>query len=70
MMHWSFAPTPTANSTSQPVRTTPSPVENFKYGIKWDPVLFMAFKDGKQFDSWHHSTIAQARAQDIADILD
>jgi len=30
----------------------------------------MPFKDGKQFDSWQHSTLAQARAQDVADILD
>ncbi len=30
----------------------------------------MTFKDGKQFDSWQHSTLAQARAQDVADILD
>jgi len=30
----SALPAPTGNSTSQPVRTTPSPVENFKHGIK------------------------------------
>jgi len=30
----------------------------------------MAFKDGKPFDSWQHSTLAQARAQDIDDVLD
>jgi len=30
----------------------------------------MPFKDGKQFDSWQQSTLAQARAQDVVDILD
>jgi len=29
----------------------------------------MFFKEGKQFDSWHHSTMALACAQDIAEIL-
>jgi len=29
----------------------------------------MLFKEAKQFDSWQHSTLAQARAQDVADIL-
>jgi len=27
-------------------------------------------KDLKQWDSWHHSTVAQARAQDVYDVLD
>jgi len=63
-------PTPLASSTPQPARTTPSPVEIFKRGIKRDPALFMPFKDGKMFDSWQRSTLAQARAQDVADILD
>jgi len=48
----------------------PSSVEIFKHGIKWDPALFTTFKDGKQFDSWQCSTLAWARAQDVADILD
>ena len=30
----------------------------------------MLFKEAKQFDSWQRSTLAQARAQDVADILD
>jgi len=47
-----------------------SAVANFKWGIKHDPSLFMTFKDGKQFDSWQHSTMAQAQAQDVAEILD
>jgi len=30
----------------------------------------MVFKNGKQFDLWQHSTMALARAQDVAEILD
>jgi len=30
----------------------------------------MIFKEGKQFDSWQRSTMALARAQDVAEILD
>jgi len=39
----------------------------------WDkmrPHLVLTFKDAKQFYSLQHSTLAQARAQDVADILD
>jgi len=52
-MHCTGAALPpsTTSSTSQPVTNAPSAVENFKHGIKQDPALFMAFKDGKQFDS-------------------
>jgi len=46
-----------------------SPVDNFKRGLKCDPSLFMLFKDGKLFDSWQCSTVAQACAQDVAEIL-
>ena len=37
---------------------------------KRDASLFVVLKDFKQWDSWHHSTVAQARAQDISDVLD
>ena len=30
----------------------------------------MTFKDDAAWDNWNRSTIAQARAQDVADILD
>jgi len=30
----------------------------------------MIFKNGKQFDAWQCSALAQARTQDVADILD
>jgi len=29
----------------------------------------MVLKDPKQWESWHHSTVAQAQAQDISDVL-
>ena len=29
----------------------------------------MVLKDPKQWDSWHHSTVAQAWAQDVSDVL-
>ena len=45
-------------------------VREFKRGIKCDPSLFMELKDFKQWDPWYIDTIAQARAQDMDDILD
>jgi hypothetical protein len=60
-----------ANATS--TSTTPclrDPVADFKKGIKRDPTLFMDFKMECQWVSWQWSTLAQARAQDVADLLD
>ena len=45
-------------------------VREFKRGIKRDPSLFMELKDFKQWDPWYIDTKAQARAQDMDDILD
>jgi len=45
-------------------------LSDFKKGIKWDASLFTILKDPKQWDSWHQSTMAQARAQDVFKILD
>jgi len=33
-------------------------------------LLFIILKDLKQWDFWHRSTVAQARAQDVYDVLD
>jgi len=33
-------------------------------------LLFVVLKDLRQWDSWHCSTIAQACAQDVYDVLD
>jgi len=66
----SMIPPPTTGATPQPTWNTPSAVENLKQGIKYDPTLFIPpFKDGKQSDCWQHSTLAQAQAQDVAEVL-
>ena len=44
-------------------------VADFDKGIKHDPALFMTLKMDKQWISWHHSIIAQARTQDVDDVL-
>jgi len=41
----------------------------FKKGIKRDASLFVVLKDPKQWDSWHWSTLAQAQAQDVSNVL-
>ena len=45
-------------------------VRDFKRGIKRDTTLFPMLKDSKQWDPWYIDTKAQARAQDVEDILD
>ena len=66
------APMATAPSTS-PQLTTPSPkytkAELFKRGIKRDPSLFPTLKDERYNDVWHRSFLTQARAQDVAEVL-
>ncbi len=68
-----------SNSTPTPViAPTPSPpapkqkdlLSKFKKGIKRDVLLFVVLKDLKQWDSWHCSTVAQACAQDVYNVLD
>jgi hypothetical protein len=45
-------------------------VSDFKRGIKRDIGLFPALKQDKQWDVWQRATIAQARAQDLSEVLD
>ena len=45
-------------------------VRDFKRGIKRDPSLFPVLKDAKQWDPWYIETKAQARAQDVEEVLD
>ena len=52
-----------------PTRTR-DPIAEFKKGIKRDSNSFSVYKDEKQWDTWQQSTLAQARAQDVAEILD
>ena len=55
-----------------PVAAAPKhdPLNDFRKGIKRDASLFTILKDPKQWDSWHRSTMAQARAQDVSEVLD
>ena len=46
------------------------PVHEFRRGIKRDITYFTALKDDAAWDNWNRTTIAQARAQDVADVLD
>ena len=50
--------------------STRDPVAEFRKGIKRDISQFSSLKDEKQWDTWNRSTLAQARAQDVSDILD
>ena len=58
---------------SMPPTARPPPVidlvRDFKRGIKRDPSQFSIFKDDATWDNWNRSTIAQARTQDIEDVL-
>ena len=48
---------------------TTDPVTTFDKGIKRDPTLFPSLKDQKQWDLWWISTEAQAKAQNVHDVL-
>ena len=45
-------------------------VKDFKRGIKHDIGQFSSLKDDSAWDNWKCSTVAQARAQDIIEVLD
>ena len=45
-------------------------VRDFKRGIKRNSTQFPCLKDDAMWDNWNRGTIAQARAQDIAQVLD
>ena len=51
-------------------KVTHSPADSFKKSIKRDASLFTTFKDGEYWDIWHRNTLAIARAQDVAEVLD
>jgi len=50
-------------------RSARDPLTEFKKGIKRDPSLFPILKDEKQWDTWRHSTVALACAQDMVEVL-
>ena len=47
-----------------------SPADEFKKGIKRDMSHFPAFKDRKQWNPWHRSFRAVAKAQGLGNVLD
>jgi len=44
-------------------------VRDFCHGIKRDITHFTPLKDDGAWDNWERATTAQARAQDVADVL-
>jgi hypothetical protein len=46
------------------------PLSDYRRGVRRDQNAFRALKEDKQCDSWQRGTIAQARAQDLSEILD
>jgi hypothetical protein len=67
-------PNPNASSTAPttvPATIRPrDPISEYRRNIRRDPNAFTILKEDKQWDSWQRSTIAQARAQDMSDVLD
>jgi hypothetical protein len=64
--------TTTPSTTTTTAVRTPSvrdPVADFKKGIKRDPTVFPVFKEDRLWDAWQRSTLAQARAQDVVDVM-
>jgi hypothetical protein len=62
-----------ARSGSQvvpPFAKVRDPLSDYRRGVRRDPNAFTALKEDKQWDSWQRGTIAQARAQDLSEILD
>ena len=55
-------------TTSAPAKH--DPVHEFRRGIKRDITYFVSLKDDAAWDNWNRTTIAQARAQDVAEVLD
>jgi hypothetical protein len=47
------------------------PLGEYRRGVRRDPNAFVFLKEDKQeWDSWEQSTVAQAQAQDLPDVLD
>ena len=62
------APTPTSLATPT-TNSSNTPLREFKRGIKRDISQFTPLKDDSAWDNWNCGTLAQARAQDVDDIL-
>jgi hypothetical protein len=61
--------TTSSNIGPPPSQRARDAVYDFKRGIKRDPSQFPTLKDDKQWDTWNQDTKAQARSQDVMEIL-
>ena len=62
--------TPPPNSgLDEKFKVSYSPAESFKKSIKRDANIFIAFKEGKNWDALRRNTLATSRAQDIAEVI-
>ena len=64
------APKPPVVAAAPPPIRPRDNLYEFKRGIRRDANAFTPLKEDKQWDAWHRSTVAQARAQDLSDVLD
>ena len=61
---------PPANTTRTTTTTTASDLtRKFRCGIRRDPNLFIPFRNDNAWDNWNRSTVAQAHAQDVSEVL-
>ena len=60
----------TTGTTNPSPRSSYTPEELFRRGIKRDPNLFPILKDERFNDNWHRTFKNQARAQDLMEVLD
>ncbi len=61
-----------ASNPGLPTSSNPrarDPVADFKRGIKRDPSQFSVLKEERQWDGWNRTNIAQAKAQDVEEIM-
>ena len=59
-----------SGSTTSSIVNGSESLREFRCGIKRDPTLFVSLKDDGAWDAWYRSTLAQARAQGVDDVLD
>ena len=62
--------TPTMAPIVRPAAPQVDLVKEFRHGIKRDATQYIQLKDDAAWDNWNRSTITQARAQDVEQVLD
>ena len=64
-------PDPSNSSTvATSARSSYTPADLFKKGIKCDPSAFPVLKQQKYYQSWKRAFVAQVHAQDVANVID